>query len=134
VRYQQALDAIERSPNIPAGTFTGERLQQAAANLAYASLAGSDRPQGGQNERLDRIDFVVFNKDRSGLIAGEGEMGSPTSKMAFLPAAQDNATTLTQASQQVHDTMAQQQQQTQLLAQLTPTQTQDDPSPKGPKL
>ncbi|MBW8811270.1 MAG: hypothetical protein JF591_21190, partial [Lysobacter sp.] len=40
-RFQQAIDAIERSPNIPAGTFSGERLQQAAANLAYASLAGA---------------------------------------------------------------------------------------------
>jgi hypothetical protein len=133
-RYQQALDAIERSPNIPPGTFTGERLQQAAANLAYASLAGADRPQGGQNERLDRIDFVVFNKDRSGLIAGQGEMGHPTSKMALLPAAQDNATTLTQASQQVRDTMAQQQQQAQQWAQQPPAQTQDDQAPKGPRL
>ena len=133
-RYQQALSAIERSPNIPPGTFTGERLQQAAANLAYASLAGAERPQGGQNERLDRIDFVVFNKDHSGLIAGQGDMGNPTSKMAFLPAAQDNATTLTQASQQVHDTLSQQQQQAQLLAQQQPAPTQDDPTPKGPRM
>jgi hypothetical protein len=132
-RYQKALDAIERSPNIPPDTFTGERLQQAAANLAYTSLASADRPQGGQNERLDRIDFVVFNKDRSGLIAGQGEMGDPASKMAFLPAAQDNATTLTQASQQVHDTLAQQQKQAQQWAQQPPAQTQDDPAPKGPR-
>ena len=133
-RYQQALNAIERSPNIPPGTFTGERLQQSAANLAYASLAGAERPQGGQNERLDRIDFVVFNNQRDGLIAGQGEMGNPTSKHAFLPASQDNATTLTQASQQVHDTLSQQQQQAQHLAQQQPAPTQDDPGPKGPRL
>ncbi|MGO1073471.1 XVIPCD domain-containing protein [Lysobacter sp. CA199] len=133
-RFQQAMDAIERSPNIPPGTFPDERLQQAAANLAYASLAGAQRPQGGQNERLDRIDFVVFNNDRSGLIAGQGELGNPTAKLALLPAAQDSATSLTQASQQVRDTLAQQQTQAQSVAQQPPAQTQDDPTPKGPKL
>jgi hypothetical protein len=133
-RYQQALSAIERSPNIPSGTFSGERLQQAAANMAYTSLAGAERSQGGQNERLDRIDFVVFNKQRDGLIAGQGELGNPTAKLAFLPAAQDNATTVTQASQQVHDTLSQQLEQTQRLAQQQTTPTQDDPGPKGPRL
>lgn len=133
-RYQQALDAIERSPNIPPGTFADERLQQAAANLAFASLAGAERPQGGPNEALDRIDFVVFNKDRSGLIAGQGEIGDPISKLAFLSAAQDNATTLTQASQQVQDTLVQQQAQSQLLAQQHPQPTQDDLTPRAPRV
>lgn len=133
-RYQQALDAIERSPNIPPGTFADERLQQAAANLAFASLAGAERPQGGPNESLDRIDFVVFNKDRSGLIAGQGDIGDPTSKLAFLSAAQDNATTLTQASQQVQDTLMQQQTMAQAVAQQQILPTQDDLGPKGPRL
>jgi hypothetical protein len=133
-RFQQAMDAIGRSPNIPPGTFPDERLQQAAANLAYASLAGAQRPQGGQNERLDRIDFVVFNNDRSGLIAGQGELRNPTAKLALLPAAQDNATSLSQASQQVRDTLAQQQSQAQGVAQQSPTQTQDDPAIKGPRV
>jgi hypothetical protein len=133
-RYQQALDAIERSPNIPSGTFAGERMQQAAANLAFASLAGAERPQGGGNEQLDRIDFVVFNKDRSGLIAGQGELGDPAAKLAFLPAAHDNATTLTQASQQVQDTLTQQQTQSQAVAQQQMLPTQDDLGPKGPRL
>ena len=133
-RYQQALSAIDRSPNIPPGTFSGERLQQSAANLANASLAGAERPQGGQNERLDRIDFVVFNAKHDGLIAGQGEMGNPAGKLAFLPAAQDNATTLTQASQQVQNTLTQQQAQALNMAQQQPTQTQDDPTPKGPRL
>jgi hypothetical protein len=133
-RFQQAMDAIERSPNIPAGTFSGERLQQAAANLAYASLVGAQRPQGGQNERLDRIDFAVFNNDRSGLIAGQGELGNPTAKLALLPAAQDQATSLSQASQKVQDSLAQQQTQAHSAAQQAPAQSQDDPTPKGPKL
>lgn len=132
-RFQQAMDAIARSPNIPPGTFPDERLQQAAANLAYASLAGAQRPQGGQNERLDRIDFVVFNNDRSGLIAGQGELGNPTAKLALLPAAQDNATSLTQASQQVRDTLTQPS-QAQGVAQQPPAQTQDDPALKGPRV
>lgn len=129
-RFQQAMGAIERSPNIPPGTFSGERLQQAAANLAYASLAGTERPQGGQNERLDRIDFTVFNRDGTGLVAGQGELGNPASKLAFLSAVQDNATPLGQASQQVGDTLAQQQTQVQNIAQLAPTQIIDAPVPK----
>lgn len=133
-RFQQAIDAIERSPNIPAGTFSGERLQQAAANLAYASLAGAQRPQGGQNERLDRIDFVVFNNDRSGLIAGQGELGNPTAKLALLPAAQDQATSLSQASQKVQDALTQQQTQAQSVAQQAPAQSRGDPMPAGPKV
>jgi hypothetical protein len=132
-RFQQAIEAIGRSPNIPPGTFPDERLQQAAANLAYASLAGAQRPQGGQNERLDRIDFVVFNNDRSGLIAGQGELRNPTAKLALLPAAQDNATSLPQASQQVRDTLAQQS-QAQSVAQQAPAQAQDDPAIKGPRV
>lgn len=131
-RFHQALAAIERSPNIPAGALAGERLQQAAANLAYASLAGAQRPQGGQNERLDRIDFAVFNNDRSGLIAVQGELGNPTAKLALLPAAQDSATSLAQASSQIHSALAQQQAQAHVGERTQPAPTQDDPTIKGP--
>jgi len=131
-RFRQALGAIGGSPNIPPGTFSGERLQQSAANLAFASLAGAERAQGGQNERLDRIDFVVFSKQHDGLIAGQGELGNPTAKLAFLPAAQDNATTVAQASQQAHDTLTRQQAQS--VTQQQFTQAQDNPAPKGPRL
>jgi hypothetical protein len=133
-RYLQAVDAIERSPNIPPAAFQDERLQQAAANLAWTSLAGGERAQGGQNERLERIDFAVLNTQRDGLIAGQGELGNPTAKLAFLPAAQDNATTLTQSSQQVHDSARQQREQVQMLAQQAPAPTLDDPGSKGPRL
>lgn len=131
-RFHQALAAIERSPNIPAGALGGERLQQAAANLAYASLAGAQRPQGGQNERLERIDFAVFNNDRSGLIAVQGELGNPTAKLALLPAAQDSATSLAQASSQIHSALAQQQAQAHGGERTQPAPTQDDPTLKGP--
>lgn len=126
-RYQQAIDAIERSPNIPPGTFTGDRLEQSAANLANASLAGAERPQGGRNEALDRIDFAVFNTQRDGLVAGQGTLGDPAAKLAFLPAAQDNATSLTAASQQVNDTM----QRTQAQALAAPEQTQQQTQEAG---
>jgi len=133
-RYLQALDAIERSPNIPSGAFQDERLQQASANLAWTSLAGGERPRGGQNERLERIDFAVLNAQRDGLIAGQGELGNPTAKLAYLPAAQDNATTLAHASQQVHDAVLQQRGQDQMSARQTPAPALDDPAPRAARL
>jgi hypothetical protein len=85
LRYQQALHAIEHSPNIPPGTFTGERLQQAAANVAYASLAGEERTGlDSRNEVLSRIDFVVFNKDRTPVDRGPGRAGKPGSKAGLV--------------------------------------------------
>lgn len=103
-RFQQAVHSIEHSPNILPGTFTGERLQQSAANLAYASLAGEERPGiGGRNESLARIDFVVFNKDRSSLIAGEGDLANPSAKLAWLSGAHDNNSSLSAASQRISD-------------------------------
>ena len=134
--YRQAVDAIEQSRNIPQGTFTGERLQQSAANLTAVSVAGEDRPNNaGSNERLARIDYAVFNKDHSGLIAGQGEIGNPTSKHAYLPAEQDNATSLPAASQQVYDVLQRSQS---IALTATPSQQTLDPGPnepgRGPKM
>lgn len=135
-RYGQALAAIENSPNIPPGTFTGERLEQSAANLAETSLSGAKRPQGGQNEVLDRIDFALLNNQRDGLIAGQGDYhNSPAAKLAFLPAAQDNATTLTAASQQVHATLQRTQAQGVDGPHQSPTRTQEQDGPAiGPRM
>lgn len=110
--YCEAIKAIECSPNIQPGTFKGARLEQAAANLVNVSTMGGERQQGGRNEVLERIDFAVFNKQQDGLIAVQGELGNPMSKLAYLHAAQDNSTTLTAASQQVHDTLQRTQAQT----------------------
>jgi hypothetical protein len=130
-RYVQALAAIERSPNIPPGTFTGERLEQSAANLAETSLSGARRPQGGQNEVLERIDFALFNKPRDGLIAGQGDFNnSATARLAFLPAEQDNATNLTMASQNVHDTLLRTQAQSIDIAAQSPKKTQEQDGPR----
>ncbi len=135
-RFQQAVQSMEHSPNILPGTFTGERLQQSAANLAYASLAGEERPGiGGRNESLARIDFVVFNKDRSSLIAGEGELGNPSAKLAWLSGAQDNNSSLIAASQRTSDLM--QDPQKQVLAnpalQQSIAQGFAEPEPAGPR-
>jgi hypothetical protein len=133
--YQQAIDSIERSPNIPPGTFTGERLEQAAANLVNVSTAGADRPQGGRNEVLERIDFAVFNKPRDGLIAGQGDYNNAaTAKLAYLPAAQDNDTTLAMASQKVHETLQRTQAQTLGNTGQSLDKTQEQGSPNiGPR-
>jgi hypothetical protein len=129
LRFQQAIRAIENSPNIPAGTFTGERLHQAAANIAYASLAAEERPGiGGRNEALSRIDFVVFNENRTALIAVEGEMGNPTAKRAWLPGAQENATSLSVASQRTDELL--QDPQKFALANPTPQQNIIQPPPE----
>lgn len=133
--YCEAIKAIECSPNISPGTFKGERLEQAAANLVSVSTAGGDRQQGGKNEVLGRIDFAVFNKQQDGLIAGQGELGNPMSKLAYLSSAQDNSTTLTMASQQTYDTL--QRTQAQSLGHgdqsLDKTQSQGGPS-TGPRV
>jgi Calpain family cysteine protease len=104
LRFQQALNGIADSPNIPPETFTGERLKQTAANVAYTSLAGKERPGiSGRNEALSHIDCVVFNKNCSALIAVQGELIDPAAKRAFLPGTQDNETTLAQASQRTSE-------------------------------
>ncbi len=133
--YCEAVNAIACSPNIPKGTFAGERLEQAAANLVNASTAGGERQQGGRNEVLDRIDFVVFNSRRDGLIAGQGELGDPMSKLAYLHSTQDNGTPLKAASQQVHDALLRTQAQSlgQVEQSLDRTQSQASPS-IGPRL
>ncbi len=106
LRFTQAINAIEHSINIPPGTFTGERLHQTAANLAYNSLAAEQRPGiGGQNEVISRIDFAIFNKGQSGLICGEGDFRTDFCKRAFLPGTQDNNNDLSTTSQRIHDLM-----------------------------
>lgn len=133
--YCEALKAIECSPNIPQGTFAGERLEQAAANLVNVSTGGGDRQQGGRNEVLGHIDFAVFNKQRDGLIAGQGEMGNPTSKLAYLHSEQDNNMTLTMASQQTYDALQRMQAQTLVQGDQSLNKTQDQGNPSiGPRM
>jgi hypothetical protein len=135
-RFTQAIDAIQNSINIPSDTFTGNRLHQTAANIAYNSLAAEERPGiGGNNEALSRIDFAMFNKDRSGLICGEGDFRTDYCKRSLLPGTQDNANDLGITSQRIHDLL----QDPQKLALANP-QTQQtivvsnlEPEPTGPR-
>ena len=76
----------------------------------------------------------MLNTQRDGLIGGQGELGNPTAKLAYLPAAQDNATTLAHASQQVHDAVLQQREQVQRLAQQAPAPALDDPAPRAARM
>ena len=43
---------------------------------------------GGKNQRPERIDAVVFNNDRTALIAVQGAVQDPGSRMTLLPVAQ----------------------------------------------
>ncbi len=110
--YGQALQALQRSPNIPPGTFTREQLPLIAANLAAATQGV--HPQGdpaGQNQRLDRIDAVVFNNDRSALIAVQGGLQDPASRMTALPVAQAQQLSLAEAAQSLEQSVQQRQAQ-----------------------
>ena len=111
-------------------------VQQSAAKLAYASLAGEERVGlNRRNESMWRIDFAVFNKDRDALIAGQGELGNPGAKLAWLSGAQDNSTSLAAASQRTHDLL----QDPQKLALTSPALQQcmiqggPEPEPAGPR-
>jgi hypothetical protein len=84
---------------------------------------------------LSRIDFAAFNKQRTGLIAGEGEATNPSNKLAFLSGAQDNAQTLAATSLRM-DALLQDPQKLALAnPALQPALTQSGPEPEqaGPK-
>ena len=110
--YRQALQGLQQSPNIPPGTFTAEQLPVIAANLAVASQNTDARGDaGGQNQRLERIDAVVFNNDRSALIAVQGALQDPGSRTAMLPIAQSQDLSMAQAAQSLEQSAQRQQAQ-----------------------
>ncbi len=131
--YQQAQQGIDRSVNIAPGTFNQEQVQYAAASLAATSQAQETYPgTGHKNERLDRIDAVVFNKDQTGLIAVQGPLGDPAGKLAAIPAAQAVSASVEASSQSLQDnlqqlSLAQAQARMQQLN-PTPPDTPDGPS------
>lgn len=110
--YRQALQGLQQSPNIPPGTFTAEQLPLIAANLAVASQNADARSDaGGQNQRLERIDAVVFNNDRTALIAVQGALLDPGSRTALLPVAQAQDLSMAQAAQSLEQSAQRQQTQ-----------------------
>ncbi len=108
--YRQALQGLQQSPNIPPGTFTAEQLPVIAANLAAASQNADARSNaGGQNQRLERIDAVVFNNNRTALISVQGALQDPGSRMTVLPVAQAEDLSMAQAAQSLEQSALRQQ-------------------------
>lgn len=78
---QQAMDALDRSPNIPADAF-GANRQNVAAAVALHAASQDVRP-----------DHIVFNDRRSDLIAVQGALSDPTARLSTpLPVVQAIAT------------------------------------------
>ncbi len=86
----QALDAMDRSPNIPSDAFGANRANVAAAVALHAA-----------NQEL-RADHIVFNDRRSDLIAVQGPLQSPTAQLSTpLPITQAIATDVPAANRQL---------------------------------
>ncbi len=80
---QQAMTALERSPNIPADAFGQDRLR-VATGVALHAATQDVRP-----------DHIVFNDRRSDLIAVQGSLSDPTARLSTpLPVAQAITTDL----------------------------------------
>ncbi len=101
---QNAMDALDRSPNIPADAF-GANRQNVAAGVALHAVSQDVRP-----------DHIVFNDRRSDLIAVQGQLSDPTARLSSpLPVAQAITTDLPTAQRG--------------LEALQPTQGQNQPQP-----
>lgn len=74
---RQAMDALDRSPNIPADAFGADRGRVAAGIAAHAAGQGLTP------------DHVVFNDRRTDLIAVQGSLSDPSARIATpLPVAE----------------------------------------------
>ncbi len=67
---RQAMDALDRSPNIPADAFGADRQRVAAGIAAHAAGQGLTP------------DHVVFNDRRTDLIAVQGSLSDPSARIA----------------------------------------------------
>lgn len=91
--YRQALDAFDRSPNIPAGAFTQEQKQALGAAVVAQALGQRDAfPQA-------KIDHMVLNTDRSMVIGVLGSMNGPVNHLAAVDIQRGLATPIEQSSQ-----------------------------------
>ncbi len=121
--YRQALQGLQQSPNISPGTLTAEQLPVIASNLAAASQNADARSDaGGQNQRLERIDAVVFNNNRTALIPVQAALQDPGSRMTVLPVAQAQDLSVAQAAQSLEQSAQRQQAQQPPLPGLSGTQ------------
>lgn len=67
---RQAMDALDRSPNIPADAFGADRGRVAAGIAAHAASQGLTP------------DHIVFNDRRTDLIAVQGSLSDPSARIA----------------------------------------------------
>ncbi len=87
---QHAMDALDRSPNIPADAFGANRTS-VAAGMALHAVHQELRP-----------DHIVFNDRRSDLIAVQGPLASPTALLSTpLPVVQAIVTDVPTANRQL---------------------------------
>lgn len=123
--YRQALDAFDRSPNIPANAFTPEQKQALAAAVVAQALGQKDAfPQA-------KIDHVVFNTDRSMVIGVLGGMAGPVNHLAAVDIQRGLATPLEQSSQASQAALeSAQRKQAQAPAQAAAQQTETTAAPR----
>ena len=108
---RQAMDALDRSPNIGAAEFGADRGRVAAGVAVHAANHGLTP------------DHVVFNDRRTDLIAVQGELSDPAARLSPPLAVADALRTDPAAAQQRLDTLQQ------ALAQVA---TRDAPSQDAP--
>lgn len=126
--YEQALEAIRNSPNIPAGTFTNEQEERLAGSMAKAALSSTPP--------LRQIDSVVASKINpdtgkpDNIFAIQGGLHDPTHLRAHLPLDAALSAPIEQTSQQVNQ-LAQVRQQEQ---QQQDMQQQQQAQQRGPVL
>jgi hypothetical protein len=84
---RQAMDALDRSPNIPADAFGADR-QRVAAGVALHAAGQQVTP-----------DHIVLNQQRTDLIAVQGGLSDPGARLSTpLPVAEAMRTDVQQAS------------------------------------
>ncbi len=84
---RQAMDALDRSPNIPADAFGADR-QRVAAGVAVHAAGQQIAP-----------DHIVLNQQRTDLIAVQGNLSDPGARLSTpLPVAEAMRTDVQQAS------------------------------------
>jgi hypothetical protein len=123
----QALNALQTSPNIPAGTFTQHEQEQLAAGLVARALSQADRfPK-------PNIDAVVMSTDGTKLIAVYGALDSPANRLAPVDIQQTLSVTSIEQSSEISRAAMQalqlQQQQAQSQADVL---GMDVSTPSGP--
>lgn len=111
---RQAMDALDRSPNIPADAFGADR-QRVAAGVALHAAGQQITP-----------DHIVLNQQRTDLIAVQGGLSDPGARLSTpLPVAEAVRTDVQQASAKLDGA--------QPTAQQNPVAQQDAPQQEAAK-